>query len=350
MFLYSLLNESRIHGDFKISSIIPSVSLTILIILFLGLRPTYGYFFGDSIYYMHSYNQYNDYVPIDWSQEWLWVNFSVFLKSLGFDVSQYFLVIETIYCGLMLATCIKLMRNNTWIAVLFCFASFSFYGYAINGLRNGMALSIIMYAIALFSDKNYERIIAALLMIIGLGIHRSTALASLSYIVAFFFIKEPKYAIGFWLLSIIISLFAGNTIGDFFASLGFDDRTSYFNEASESEYADQFSSTGFRFDFLLYSAMPILMTWYVTIKRNFQDKTFNTIAITYILANAFWIMVIRSSYSNRFAYLSWFLYPIVIAYPLLRMDIWKDQNKKIALILFLYAGFTFFMNFIYYAQ
>ena len=58
-------------------------------------------------------------------------------------------------------------------------------------------------------------------------------------------------------------------------------------------------------------------------------------------------MVIRSEQSNRFAYLSWFIYPLVIAYPLLRMNLWDDQDRKLAIILFLYSGFTFFMEFIY---
>ena len=95
--------------------------------------------------------------------------------------------------------------------------------------------------------------------------------------------------------------------------------------------------------------MPIIMAWFVTMKRNFQDKTYHIIATTYILANAFWVMVIRSEQSNRFAYLSWFLYPLVIAYPLLRMNIWEDQDRKTAMILLAYSGFTFFMNFVYYA-
>lgn len=126
--------------------------------------------------------------------------------------------------------------------------------------------------------------------------------------------------------------------------MGFDDRmTDYFQSQDDAKVMKQFSETGFRFDFLLYSAMPVLMTWYVTIKRNFEDRTFNIIAVTYILANAFWVMVIRAAYSNRFAYLSWFLYPIVIVYPLLRFRLWDDQDRKTALILLLYEGFTFIM-------
>ena len=133
-------------------------------------------------------------------------------------------------------------------------------------------------------------------------------------------------------------------IGDFIGALGFDDRMSgYLGAQSDEQTMVQFSSTGFRWDFLLYSAVPVLFTWYLTVKRNFEDRAFNIIAITYILANAFWVMVIRASFSNRFAYLSWFLYPLVIAYPLLRFNIWDKQDRKTAAILLLYEGFTFGM-------
>ena len=110
-----------------------------------------------------------------------------------------------------------------------------------------------------------------------------------------------------------------------------------FGNVEQSENVE----AGFRIDFIIYSIMPIIMVWYVTIKRNFKDLTYNIIASTYILANAFWVMLIRSEQSNRFAYLSWFLYPIVIAYPLLRMNIWEDQDRKAGLILLVYSGLDY---------
>ena len=106
--------------------------------------------------------------------------------------------------------------------------------------------------------------------------------------------------------------------------------------------------SGFRFDFLFYSAFPVWMIWYVTQRRKFNNPEYSVYANTYLLCNAFWILVIRASFSNRFAYLSWFLYPLVIAYPLMRMNLWKDQDRKTAIIFFFYTGFTFFMFFVYY--
>ena len=105
-----------------------------------------------------------------------------------------------------------------------------------------------------------------------------------------------------------------------------------------------FSHTGFRWDFLLYSMMPIVLGYYVVIKRGIQDRTYTILLNTYTLANAFWVMVIRANYSNRFAYLSWFMYPIVLAYPLLRLDVWGDmQGKRLKQIMLAHIGFTWFM-------
>ena len=228
-----------------------------------------------------------------------------------------------------------------------------------NGLRNGMACSIAMVGISLLCSDSKWHYLSYCLLITAFFIHRSTALPSLSAIFALYYLKDPRKAIYFWIASIFISLLAGNLISSLFTSIGFDDRLDRYLSIDEEGVVTELSNSiatggtgvanGFRFDFLLYSAMPVLFTWYLTVKRSFKDKVFNIIAVTYILANAFWIMVIRAEFSNRFAYLSWFLYPIVIAYPLIRFNVWDAQDKKAALILLLYSGFTAFMSFVYYA-
>ena len=319
----------------------PALVLALALILLMGLRPGTKEF-GDTSMYIHNYeNIINAY---EWDEEWLWTNIAFFCKSIKLPTTAYLLLIDIIYIGTAFACCCILMKRNVWIAFLFVASSFSFYSYGINGIRNGTSLHILLLAIALITQTRASKIIGALLCIAAIGIHKSSMLPIASLLCALYVVKNPQKAINFWVASIFISLIAGNSVGEFFASLGFDDRMGdYFNGQENAITMRQFSHTGFRFDFLLYSAMPVLMTWYVTIKRKFNDRTFNIIAITYILANSFWVMVIRAAFSNRFAYLSWFLYPIVIAYPLLRFKIWNNQDKKTAIILLLYAGFTFLM-------
>ena len=241
------------------------------------------------------------------------------------------------------------MRKNLWFAVLFFYISFSCYSYGINGIRNGLGCSLDLIAISLFALGGAKRSVGIVLMILAMGIHRSTALPSAAAIASLYFVKDTKTAIRFWIASIAISLVAGPLVERFFAALGFDDRMSDYASTNQEEGAmDQFSSTGFRWDFLFYSSGAVVMIWYVTRYRKFKDSVYTILANSYLLCNAFWVMVIRSAFSNRFAYLSWFLYPVVMAYPLLRMNLWKDQDRKTALIFFLYSGFTLFMFFIFY--
>jgi hypothetical protein len=323
--------------------------LTVALAFYLGLRPISGSF-GDMNMYRHSYvNIIDGFVPIDLKTEWLWNNLSALCKMFGFNEYEYFLIIEFGYFAGMLICSLLLMRKNLWIAVLFFYISFSCYSFGTNGIRNGLGCSLELVAITLFAQGGVKRPASLLLMVLAMGIHRSTALPSAAAIASVYFVKDTKTAIRFWVASIGISLVAGPLVENFFAALGFDDRMSDYASTNQDEGSmNQFSQSGFRWDFLFYSTFPVIMIWYVTRYRRFTDKVYTVFANSYLLCNAFWIMVIRSAFSNRFAYLSWFLYPVVMAYPLLRMNLWKDQDRKTAIIFFLYSGFTLFMFFIFY--
>lgn len=329
-----------------------AILLALFLIFFLGLRPL-NHVFVDMLGYKIKYENFSSEMkPFSMQDEWLFQNIGYLCNKWGFSFNEYLLLIDFFYFGLMVVVSWKLMRSNMLVAVIFFFVSFSTFSYGTNGIRNGLACSITLLAVAMLTGKRGEQIIAVLLMFVAYSIHHSTFLPSFCAIAALLWCKRPVYAIYFWFASIFISLAAGDAVTQLFVDLGFDDRMENYANLTEEEAEiletpkDPF--TGFRIDFVIYSIIPLIMAWYVTVKRHFNDRTYNIIAATYILANAFWVMVIRSEQSNRFAYLSWFIYPLVIAYPLLRMKLWEDQDRKMALILLAYAGFTFTMHFVYY--
>ncbi len=346
---FSTANE-RLTAHLPLAQI-GAFALTVLVILFIGFRPVSSDFI-DMPMYTHVYNNIYDGTMEsvnDTRGEWLFYAYGNWCKRIGLSDVMYIFSIAVIYFGLMLVACWRLMRNNLFVAILFCLASFSCFAYGVNGMRNGMACSIVMVGVSFLSGKWWERILALALMFCAFSIHHSTALPSLCALAALLVVKDTKWAIYFWIASIFISAIAGSYVTDMFVDLGFDERMQgYANLDEEGQImASENVKAGFRIDFIIYSIMPIIMVWYVTVKRNFKDLAYHIIATTYILANSFWVMVIRSEQSNRFAYLSWFLYPLVIAYPLLRMNIWEDQDRKTGLILLVYVGFTFFMTFFY---
>ena len=322
-----------------------SLVLTIILILFLGLRPV-SYHFGETVNYARTYNelQYGlrSYSPED--SDWL---FSWLMDRCArvMSVRAFFLIIEIGYIGCTLWACKRLMRNNVWVALLMNLVAFSYYSYGINGIRNGLACSIMLVAFSYILGNKNDKIFAAILCFCAYNIHHSMALPILMMIISAFILPKFKNSlnltIAFWFLSIFLSLTVGGWLENFFAGLGFDDRLNSYITSNEED--EQFSSVGFRWDFLLYGVMPIILGWYVVIKKKVYNSTYLMLLNTYILCNSFWVMLIRASFSNRFAYLSWFIYPMLLAYPLLKLPIWRGQGNKLNWIMLANVGFTYFM-------
>lgn len=318
--------------------------LLVYIFLFLflvGLRPISRHF-GDTVNYAPLYNAFIDGTRTlniesnEWVFEWM-----QFLCSRIMDVHGFFLLVEALYIIPVLWACYRLIPNYYILMFLVCMGAFSFFTYGVNGIRNGMACSLIIAALACINGNFQSKISAVILCFLAFNIHRSTALPIVCMF-ASLFIKDTRYIMVWWFLSIVLSLVAGGQIEMFFTGLGFDDRMEEYS--SENIDASVFSSTGFRWDFLLYSSMPIILGYYVVFIRKVWDKNYLMLLNTYILCNSFWVMMIRASYSNRFAYLSWFMYALVLIYPCFKLPVWKNQGNVAAFIMLAHFAFTFIMS------
>ena len=346
LFYYSILQNKNAQRIIKRNRIQPLIfAYAILFILVVGFRPVSNAF-GDTTVYARGYQEYSSVSErIIFDKDSLFYSL-MWLCSQYVSVNWFFFLIDILYIVPIVFACYRLLKNNTDIGLVFCFAAFSFFSYGVNGIRNGVACSFVFLALTFIRGSSFDKIICTLLSIIAIFIHASAALPVVCMLAAFF-VKKPGIMFYFWALSIAVSLVAGNSVANLFASLGFDDRISDYIHPDIED--DLYTVTGFRWDFLLYSAAPILLGWYIVFKRKVYDSTYLLLLGTYIFANAFWVMVIRAEFSNRFAYLSWFLYPIVIAYPLLRLRIWpKTQGQKAAVIMAAHLAFTLFMVFFVY--
>lgn len=337
-------------------SVIPMVVLGAFLILFIGLRPVSGRVFGDTANYAIGYSLTTQRsLFFDLSKEWLFNDYTMLCKSWGLSVNVYLLGIEFGYITFLFMACCKLLWESSWLAMLFCISSFSFFSYGTNTLRHGLACAIVAFAIALFAQQR-RNILPIILAILAMGIHRSVILPVIACLFASLIGKKIKWLLMVWCGAIPISLLFGKKFVDFFADLGFDERM---DQYSVIDMSVKFASHGFRWDFLIYSSLPVLLIWFVQ-KRidesgGYRDdgstaladatsmRVFNILSGTYVLANVFWILVINANFSDRFAYLSWFLYPFVIAYSFIRLHLWEDQDKKIAWVLLAQSCFTFGM-------
>lgn len=320
------------------------VALLVVFIVLVGLRPISGYAFGDTSTYANSFKQMQRQHNFHFNENGDWLfDRMMFRCSHLMPVSTFFLIIETLYIVPMAWACRRLLPRQWPLLMMFCLGAFSFFSYGVNGIRNGMACSLVLLALTFVRGNVWEKLFCALLCVLAYNFHHSTALP-IGAMLAAYFLPRPKFWIGFWFAAIGLSLVAGEAVTQFFAGLGFDERFSSYTSDRSKTTMEQFSSVGFRWDFLLYSFMPVLLGYYAILKRGLSNKTYTLLLCTYLIANAFWIMVIRSAFSNRFAYLSWFLYPVVLGYPVLKLRVWKtDFGRKTGLVLLGQEAFTFIM-------
>lgn len=337
--------DSQITSSDSKNNLWICVPLCLVLTIWLGNRPVDGYAFGDTFSYAHMYeNVVLSIVSASLSGEWLFNWLILFCREIGLNVHQFFTVIEAVYVFTALWAVKRLLPRNPLLGMVFMWGSLMYFSFGVNGLRNGMACHIVLLAMSYFLDSRY--IVAGVLSLLAFGIHRSVALPLASMIASRWLVRKPETGLGIWLGSIVLSLLGGNIFINFFASLGFDDRMEHYGDAGGEDFG--FSSTGFRWDFLVYSAMPVIMGYWVLIRRGIEENWYRVLFNTYCLANAFWVLVIRAAFTNRFAYLSWFMYPVLIAYPLIMMRVWPDQDRRTGYILLAYVGFTLVMNIFYW--
>jgi hypothetical protein len=313
--------------------------LLVLVILYLGLRPMSSRAFGDMVTYSRYFNRYANGAPITADRD---IMFHYYMRTLSYvvGVHGFFLITATLYVLPSYFVSKAYFKEYWFYAFLMFVVSFSFYTYAVNGIRNGLATSIFLWGLCYPNKK----ILMGVFFAISVLFHKTLLLPVLAYVLTLFY-NNPKTYLKGWLLAIPVSLILGSIFIILFTSLGFgDDRLAgYLSGESDSE-------TRFRWDFLFYSAFPVFSGWYFIIKRGFKDPFYSQVFNTYLMCNAFWVLVIKADFSNRFAYLSWFLMAFVIIYPLLKQEFFKNQQIMIAKVVTAYFMFTFLMYFIYYSD
>ena len=247
-----------------------------------------------------------------------------FLKITTDSYFLYFLFIAAVYVfGYIKFIKHFFIKEFHYIVLIATISSLGFYAYGTNTLRQGLALAIFLLALTYHNDK-IKYIAFALVAVL---IHKSLIIPA----VVFWIIKKynPKNNyIYVWLLCLVLTLIVGNSIA---AVLGdtlteSDNRLNNYINAEKTAY-----KTGFKLNFLLYSIAPII--YGLKIKSKINNDFYNRILSLYIVVNAIWLLVIRIAFTDRFAYLSWFLIPFIFLYPLSLQKLFKNQNAIIALIL-----------------
>lgn len=256
------------------------VLYTLLLILYMGLRPV-STAFGDTVNYAHVFYEIqrsSEPFTWTWDTDWLFYNLQAWFAKYS-DIHSFFLLCASIYVGSLWLAMQRIFKSYYYIPLLVIFSMFTFWNYGVNGIRNGMGASVFILAMTYINRLP----IAILLSIIAIGFHKSCVLMVGSAIIAWF-IKNSYLYLLTWIGCVGASYVAGMRIQNYLATLGIfgeDDRFSgYLTGENMVGEIVQMSMT-FRWDFLLYSAMGVFVGYYFIFRRNFRDEYYHWLYNTF---------------------------------------------------------------------
>lgn len=339
-FAMSLYNRwGKLLNAKGVSQLVAFVYL-IIIILFIGTRPLSGKYFVDMAGYYASYNN-NFGAPFffDWDTgNLIWDNLFNWMASVYIPFWMWLLLVAAAYFGLMFWACQRLYGRDVLLAFVTYLGAFSTFSYGTNGMKAGVAASLFLVAMA-YRDKLWISIPIALLTY---GFHHSMVMVIAAYFVVLFF-KNPKYYFWGWIVCLIIAALHITFFQTLFAGFTDEHGAEYLLSKGGDDYI-----IGFRPDFILYSSVPVYLGYQILNKYKFQSVTYSFLLRLYILTNALWMLCMYANFSNRIAYLSWFMYPIVLLYPFVSREKNQLQGKYLRRVVYGHLGFTLFMTIVYY--
>ena len=321
------------------------VVLAVIMTLFVGFRPVSETFFVDMANYSLALQSFREEVfSFDWATDnVLFDNFLLLCASKSFPEEAFFLSIAAIYFCCMAWACSSLFPRDKLAAFLVCLGAFSTFSYGTNGIKAGAAASIFLVAIALYEKR--KLLWALLFALISMGFHHSMVVPAIALIVCHI-IKNPKLYFAFWGFSFLVALLHITFFQQLFAGLADEQGALYLSGEEDHIRADILG--GFRIDFIIYSAAPLIVGWIGLFKKRITSRRYSFLMNLYLLTNAIWLLCMFAEFTNRIAYLSWFMLPIVLIYPLLNEEWGSKQYQTFRWVAWGHLGFTLFMQYIFY--
>ena len=342
---YSAKTRLEKHSHKK-SSPIAVILLFVFMAFFIGLRPVSGKYFVDMRGYYEVYHALaNPNYKLTWNTEnKIFDNLFYGMAGAGIDVKYFFFLMAFIYFGGMAWASAKLFPNDKMAAFVVYLAAFSTFSYGTNGIKAGAAASLFLVALAM--DNRGKRLWTIVFLLLSWGFHHSMILPVLGFI-GCKFIKKPKWFFYFWVFCFIMALFHVTAFQTLFGTWA-DEQSAGYLIGGRGETIKTSVMGGFRIDFILYGAVPIIFGWIAVYQKKKVSRRYFFLLNLYTFINAIWMLCMYAEFTNRIAYLSWLMYPFVLIYPLLRVKWGKGQYHVFKWVAYGHLAFTIFMAFIYY--
>lgn len=329
----------------KSKSSLGTFLLALFMVMFIGFRPASSVFVDmmNYITYYHAFHEGSVFIFDKETGNLLFDNYFAWIGSMRLGTTFFFVTIAAIYFICTYIACKRMFPRDKLIAYLVFLAAFSTFSYGTNGIKAGAAAAIFLMALSYRENLK----VCIPLILVSWGFHHSMIMVVVAFVLTLIY-KNPKVYFAGWCFCLLVAAAHISFFQELFAGILSDSGD---NRGADylTDNSDWGGKSGFRIDFVLYSAMPILVGYWAVYKKRLQlSKIYTCLLNLYMTLNGTWMLCIYASFTNRIAYLSWFLYPIVLIYPFLNENWGASRYKTLSKVVLAHLGFTLFMHFVYY--
>jgi hypothetical protein len=305
---------------------ISSAITFILIALMVVYIPTWNVYVSDMVRYIDAFetmqllslkqvfNMY-DWEPLFLITQWI-------LSKL-FDNRDFFVISVFLFYIFILIKAVKkifLPWHSMFVVFLFLCYPF-FYGYIFNGIRQGIAMVILLLALGYWLKKPHSLKFYILIIIAGL-FHYSSFIFSTVLLVVLMFNLRLRTLLLIWFGSLVLFM---TGLNDLILNFSFIADIEYIEGYTNNEVTEYFGGAN-NLAYILLSVISLLVSLYFF--RNIQldekhKEVYLVIIKCYTAFNSVFLLLGFIAYGNRLASFSWFIVPILIIYPILHKKIYS---------------------------
>lgn len=309
-------------------------AFTRIIFLYLVVASVFSPLGDDKKRYIEAF-EYAPYLEYIKDYGWTYLTKQLYIICFGSKVLYLFIIAFVYVLGYYLVGKCKFGKQNVAYFLLLSANCLGFWSGSTNILRAGFATAIFLISLCC----EHKKILYILLSLFAVFVHNSILILVVGYIITKFYRNFKVYALVWLVFLFLSSANALNFITSFLSThMGeVGDRIAEYAYTEDPDSADLYQKAGFRLDFILYSAYAIIYSGWLLFKRGYQDEFFKRVSCTYIIANSFWLTMVRVNYADRFALLSWILIPLIILYPYMYLGNSLHFEKKVVFVAFVPA-------------
>ena len=288
------------------------------------------------------------YVPSNSEAGFYWL---IRAASLVVPPNLIFVIVQLAFVGCLGIALWRTARRE-WPVLLFLYLGcFFYYTACINIIRSGLAVAVFLSGLAVIvtPDARFptkRELVAAAIICFGSAlIHHFNFLYAVMFATAVL-VRSTRIAVIAWLAAVGLTIAEIDLAAPAAGVLGEADTLAAERVSRYLQSASHTYRTGMRWDFLLFSGSFLLFPLIYIFKYRYSNAAYDLLTRTYLYMSALFVASFHHPFSDRVGLLSFFLIPLLIAFPAFDR---RFQHRGLARSIALLSGvglgiFTFFLT------